>query len=53
MKVEKNIGIENLEGSVRVTFWLRKEGGNWVNTHLARQRRNSFNAVINASFIWR
>ena len=25
--VENKIGIENLEGSTRVTFWLRKEGG--------------------------
>jgi hypothetical protein len=27
---EKKIGIENLEGSTRLVFWLKKEGGEWV-----------------------
>jgi hypothetical protein len=42
MTVEKNIGIENLEGSARVTFWLRKEGGNWVKHSLGPARKKQF-----------
>jgi hypothetical protein len=39
---EKKIGIENKEGSARVTFWLRKEGGNWVKHSLGPAKKKQF-----------
>jgi len=40
--VENKIGIENLEGSQRVTFWLRKEGGNWVKHSIGPSKKKQF-----------
>jgi hypothetical protein len=39
---EKKIGIQNLEGSMRVTFWLRKEGDNWVKHSLGPAKKKQF-----------
>jgi hypothetical protein len=40
--VENKIGIENLEGAQRVTFWLRKEGGNWVKHSIGPSKKKQF-----------
>jgi hypothetical protein len=45
MTAENKIGIENLEGSMRVTFWLRKEGGNWVKHSLGPTKKKQFQCV--------
>jgi hypothetical protein len=40
--VENKISIENLEGSQRITFWLRKEGGNWVKHSIGPSKKKQF-----------
>jgi hypothetical protein len=40
--IENKIGIENLEGSKRVTFWLRKEGGHWVKHSIGPTKKKHF-----------
>ena len=42
MTIEKKIGIENLEGATRVTFWLRKEGGDWVKHSIGPTKKKRF-----------
>lgn len=45
MTPERKIGIENLETSMRITFWLRKEGGNWVKHSLGPTKKKHFQCV--------
>ena len=42
LTVEKKIGIENLDGSTRVTFWLKKEGGEWVKHSIGPTKKKKF-----------